>query len=419
MNTYYVGYFKTLRRMSRSDIGAALAKENGIPFPTETDVNNYFYRMMDNRYMSEDEIRSVAECLSVSPEWFLETPCLISFTDLFYYLALMKKQTTPIVQPSKDPNSFVIYDEDLIKMLKEYVDQRSAMWKGQITKEEWEEYRLNCLKHCPSFTRDSIRGFRQLLKVQEYSENELKKDLTEALNKIAEESMSKRVAAKKRKISRLEKSKSAAYEELSHVKTELDSIYNEKLEALKEENPMAELSWDDAFVTDEELEIKQSYLDLDGYYRGLCNSVDRLKESDLHVKEVTEENVGRRLRMYLNGVCEPPKNFITAICRATDLQEDDYYCEFDFAGSENYFNLFVAADIMLCRIYLNTVDGVTAVSFDYEPFMAEWKKSPFSSSREVDEDSMFEFNDDDEEARRQQMLYARARQAGGAHGGKP
>lgn len=104
---------------------------------------------------------------------------------------------------------------------------------------------------------------------------------------------------------------------------------------------------------------------------------------DLHS---SEELTLRALRKALNSVGRPSRSFIKAFCNQMGLIEDDWDCEFYFSAPEDYFNLFVVADVMICPFNCfreKNLDNSLIVAFDRETFMNAWMSSKLNEDEEV------------------------------------
>ena len=369
MNSYYVEYFKEMRGVQSEDLGAAVRP--GTEHNRKTDAG-YINTLIREHVSPKDPsiIENLAKALGVSPLWFTCAPCLVAIEDLHYYLktvpseddmegrGYMSNYLVPVIQ--KDCPicfKFEIANEELAKALATYQEQKKKFWNGTITAAEWDAFRYNCLKKSPEFRVKKGRSMKEFIDMFDDL------TLTQCADKL-----------------------------VSQTQTDRQKQYNESLSRVfKKSN-------DRASATEEDEEAAKALA-----YRMTGEETAKLKGPE----EVTKQGLLREMRKYYNGVSAPGKDFAKRFCmvfKDYGMTPDLWYCDFYFTGWEDFYNLIIVADIMVCPMVFSNVDKKAFVTFDKKTFTS----AVITPVKNVILDSqIYDDNDDDDDESEMNMPYDR------------
>lgn len=385
MNSYYVEYFRDMRSITSEELGALMRGEQITEENRRTNAGYANSIIREYPKLDNDTIEKLAKVLEVSPLWFTCAPCLLSIEDLHYYLKTVPDEQDPegrgnlsnILIPVQDKDSavafkFEISNGDLAQALATYQNQKKAFWNGSLTPNEWNNWRLGCLKKSPEFKAQKGRTMRDFINMYD--------DLT--LTQCAEKMV-------------------------AHENSENNAAYSAMISAMMKRinNSVKEMGLDEA-------EAKE-----------LANERIIEEQSKLKAPEaVTKQNMLRRMRKYFNGVAEPPRRFAKNFCdefKDYGMTLDLWHCDFYFSSWEDFYNLIVVADIMVCPVVFSNVDKKAFITFDKKIFTSAIAMPIRNIVANVDTYDDSDDDEDDEDSYekdyRARMIYdaKAARAAGG------
>lgn len=375
MNCFYVEYFKDLRNLESYELGA---KMRGVELTDENKKANAGYiNAIIREYPKLDNaaVEKLAKILEVSPYWFTCAPCLLSVEDLHYYLKTIPNENDPegrgslsnVLMPVKDKDSAICYkfeitDQKLIQALAEYQERKKEFWNGNLTAAEWQQWRFNCLLKSPDFKTTKGRSMRDFIDMFDDL------SLTKCAERMAAREDSENNRAYGVMMTRCSKKVKARMRELGH-------------------DPETEKELGNTMLLEE---------------------TDKLKGPD----KVTKQNMLRRMRKYYNGVTAPPPRFSLNFCeefKDYGMTLDLWNCDFYFSGWQDFFNLIVIADIMVCPVVFSNVDGKAFITFDKKIFTSAIAMPLRANVLDTSTSYSSDDDDDDEEEYSYADSYSRSR----------